>query len=86
VQAWARGRQTPGLAIARAFGDTDAARIGCSSTPEFAAFSLRPTDEFLILASDGLWETFTHTEAVRWVEQYTLHHQVRYMAVCVRGG
>ena len=41
-----------------------------------AAFSIRATDEFVIVASDGLWETFTHEQAVRWVHQYTEDHQV----------
>eukprot|EP00238_Polyblepharides_amylifera_P012462 CAMPEP_0196582374 /NCGR_PEP_ID=MMETSP1081-20130531/38693_1 /TAXON_ID=36882 /ORGANISM="Pyramimonas amylifera, Strain CCMP720" /LENGTH=334 /DNA_ID=CAMNT_0041902917 /DNA_START=300 /DNA_END=1304 /DNA_ORIENTATION=- len=39
-------------------------------TPDVLAVSLYPEDEFLIVASDGLWEVTTSAQAVRFVERF----------------
>ena len=37
--------------------------------PEFTSTNLMPEDEFLIIASDGLWDVITEQESVERVEQ-----------------
>lgn len=43
------------LAVARAFGDKNL-KCHLSSEPDIVDISLEQSDEFLILASDGLWK------------------------------
>ena len=62
------GRLSGFLEVARAFGDVDP-RTGCkplglSSTPELCSQLLQPEDEFVIVASDGLWKLLDSRAAV----------------------
>ena len=57
------------LEVARAFGDLEAS-TGCkppglSATPELRSQRLHPEDEFVLLASDGLWRVLDSQAAVR---------------------
>jgi protein phosphatase 1L len=59
-----------GLAISRSFGDLDLKKItpGCIiAEPEIVEDSLKPEDQFLILASDGIWDVINNKEAVATV-------------------
>ena len=57
----------PGLTMTRAFGDWGARSLGFSHEPEVTRRALRPTDRFLILASDGVWEFIDSALAVEIV-------------------
>lgn len=48
--------QVPGLAMSRAFGDLLAHSVGVIAEPEINVTELVHGDEWLVLASDGLWE------------------------------
>lgn len=65
------GRINCGLAISRSFGDLDCKKPPSSdsrrliiATPEIRAEHIRPEDEFLLLASDGLFDIFDNQEVV----------------------
>lgn len=47
-----------------------------SSEPSVSVHELQPHDEFLIFASDGLWEHLSNQEAVDIVQNHP--HSVRY--------
>ncbi|CAD8110776.1 unnamed protein product [Paramecium sonneborni] len=56
-RVWARGAQFPGLAMSRSLGDTVAAAIGVSQTPDIKSININiQEDIFIVLASDGIWE------------------------------
>jgi hypothetical protein len=57
----------PGLTMTRAFGDWGARRIGLTHAPEITRRALQPSDRFLILASDGVWEFIDSALAVEIV-------------------
>mmetsp|Transcript_4013 Transcript_4013/g.10221 ORF Transcript_4013/g.10221 Transcript_4013/m.10221 type:complete len:347 (+) Transcript_4013:510-1550(+) len=57
----------PGLAMSRSIGDFDASEVGVVATPQVRVHTLAPEDEFLILASDGVWEFIESAEAVEIV-------------------
>lgn len=57
----------PGLAISRSLGDHYARRIGVISQPSMVVHERGPTDDHLILASDGVWAVMTPQEAVEIV-------------------
>jgi serine/threonine protein phosphatase PrpC len=47
---------SPGLACSRAFGDKMAVEVGVTHKPDVTMHSLQPEDQYLIVASDGVWE------------------------------
>jgi len=60
----------PGLCVARCLGDLKANACGLIPTPEICMHTVQPTDRFLILASDGVWEFIDNDEAVAIVGQF----------------
>lgn len=63
-RVWLGHMDVPGLAMSRSLGDLVAHDAGVSSEPEFKQYDIGPTDQFLVLASDGLWEFMTDQEVV----------------------
>jgi len=59
----------PGLAMSRSLGDDVAHRVGASAEPYVTVHDLTDADEFVILASDGLWDTITSKGAVKMVSK-----------------
>lgn len=49
----------PGLAMSRSLGDSLCHEVGVSSEPEFFEHRLTPADQFLVVATDGLWDFST---------------------------
>mmetsp|Transcript_14692 Transcript_14692/g.36607 ORF Transcript_14692/g.36607 Transcript_14692/m.36607 type:complete len:289 (-) Transcript_14692:520-1386(-) len=63
VVVWAGTWRVGGvLAVSRAFGDRPLKRF-VISTPELCEEQLTPDDEFIILASDGLWDVLSNQDA-----------------------
>lgn len=56
-----------GLAMARSIGDHAVARVGVIAEPVVSTHTILPEDEFLILATDGVWEFLTSAQAVEIV-------------------
>lgn len=56
------------LRVSRAIGDRDKRTgqklVGLSCTPEVTEYGLGPGDEFIIIASDGLWDVIKSQQAV----------------------
>lgn len=53
------------LSMTRAIGDTPLQRFGISPEPEIKVLERTSFDDFVILASDGLWGAMSNEEAVR---------------------
>ncbi len=47
------------LAVTRAFGDFFYKKSGVSSVPEINKVSIGKDDEFMIIATDGLWDVMS---------------------------
>ncbi|XP_077210514.1 putative protein phosphatase 2C 33 [Tasmannia lanceolata] len=54
----------PGLAMARAFGDFCLKDFGVISDPDIYYRRLTKKDEFIVLASDGIWDVLSNKEVV----------------------
>lgn len=54
-RVWLPFDDAPGLAMARAFGDFCLKEYGVISIPEFSHRLLTEKDQFIVLASDGVW-------------------------------
>jgi len=64
---WMPDEDCPGLAMARAFGDFCLKDFGLISTPEVTYRKLTQRDEFVVLATDGIWDVLSNSEVVRIV-------------------
>jgi len=56
------------LSLSRAIGDSFA-KPAVSGEVEIKLFPLKPEDEFIILASDGLWDVMTSEAVVQFVKR-----------------
>ena len=61
-RVWLAGAWVPGLAMSRALGDFVAHSVGVSAEPEVHCCELDDRDEYLVVASDGVWEFMTVQE------------------------
>jgi protein phosphatase 2C family protein 2/3 len=53
-----------GLAMARSIGDHAVKSVGVIADPVISYWDIQPEDDFMILATDGVWEFITSQEAV----------------------
>ncbi|KAL4348207.1 hypothetical protein GQ457_17G005280 [Hibiscus cannabinus] len=66
-RVWLPFDNAPGLAMARAFGDFCLKEYGVISMPEFSHRLLTERDQFIVLASDGVWDVLSNEEVVEIV-------------------
>ncbi|XP_037413448.1 probable protein phosphatase 2C 48 [Triticum dicoccoides] len=66
-RVWVPHREAPGLAMSRAFGDYCVKDYGVISAPEVTQRRITAQDQFVILATDGVWDVLSNEEAVRIV-------------------
>ncbi|EMS64497.1 putative protein phosphatase 2C 48 [Triticum urartu] len=66
-RVWLPDREAPGLAMSRAFGDYCVKDYGVISAPEVTQRRITSRDQFVILATDGVWDVVSNEEAVQIV-------------------
>lgn len=59
-RVWLPDVDTPGLAMSRAFGDFILKNHGIIAIPNVYYRRLTPNDQFIILASDGVWDVLSN--------------------------
>ena len=59
---WLPDREAPGLLVSRAIGDDLASTVGCTAQPSVRRWRLQPGDEYLVIASDGVWDMLANEE------------------------
>lgn len=64
ARVWLPNNDSPGLAMARAFGDFCLKDFGLISVPEISYRHLTEKDEFIVLATDGIWDVLSNKEVV----------------------
>ncbi|XP_022721135.1 probable protein phosphatase 2C 6 [Durio zibethinus] len=64
ARVWLPNSDSPGLAMARAFGDFCLKDFGLTSVPDVFYRRLTERDEFVILATDGVWDVLSNKEAI----------------------
>jgi len=64
------GCEKPGLAVSRSLGDGAARALGVTAVPVVSKHHLQPQDRFLIIATDGLWDSLPNSEVVRVVAKF----------------
>ncbi|KAL9379568.1 hypothetical protein Peur_028050 [Populus x canadensis] len=64
ARVWLPNNDSPGLAMARAFGDFCLKDFGLISVPDISYRHLTEKDEFIVLATDGIWDVLSNKEVV----------------------
>ena len=70
ARMWLGNMDVPGLAMARSYCDCVAHSAGVISEGEVYEYSLRDDDEWLIIATDGLWEFYDNKTVLEIVGKY----------------
>nr|PNR59331.1 hypothetical protein PHYPA_002122 [Physcomitrium patens] len=65
MRVWLPFEDSPGLAMARAFGDFCLKDYGVIAVPEITYCQVTDRDKFIILATDGIWDVLSNEEAVQ---------------------
>ena len=55
-RVWARGEDSPGLAMSRSIGDLKAKTLGVIPDPGILEYDLNQSTKYIIVCSDGVWE------------------------------
>lgn len=71
TRVWLPKYNSPGLAMARAFGDFCLKNYGVISVPEVSYHRITEKDEFIVLATDGVWDVLTNADVVSIVSKAT---------------
>lgn len=69
-RVWLKHEDYPGLAMSRSLGDFIAKSAGCSGIPEIIETKITDSSQFLIIASDGVWEFLSNSAVSQIVEPY----------------
>ncbi|KAF3796858.1 putative protein phosphatase 2C 66 [Nymphaea thermarum] len=64
ARVWLPNNDSPGLAMARAFGDFCLKDFGLISVPDVSYHHVTEKDEFVVLATDGVWDVLSNKEVV----------------------
>ncbi|KAJ8898905.1 hypothetical protein K2173_008397 [Erythroxylum novogranatense] len=64
---WMPDEDCPGLAMARAFGDFCLKEYGLISVPEVSYRSITNRDEFVVMATDGIWDVLSNNDVIKIV-------------------
>ncbi|KAF4379018.1 hypothetical protein F8388_022105 [Cannabis sativa] len=79
---WMPEDDCPGLAMARAFGDFCLKDYGLISIPDVSYRRLTPNDQFVVLATDGIWDALSNNEVVKIVGSAKKRSAAAKMVVC----
>ncbi|KDO81764.1 hypothetical protein CISIN_1g015633mg [Citrus sinensis] len=66
-RVWLPNEECPGLAMSRAFGDYCVKDYGLISVPEVTQRHITSRDQFVVLATDGVWDVISNQEAIQIV-------------------
>ncbi|WOL11964.1 putative protein phosphatase 2C 33 isoform X1 [Canna indica] len=64
ARVWLPNNDVPGLAMARALGDFCLKDFGLISVPEISYWHITERDEFVVLATDGVWDVLSNKDVV----------------------
>ena len=72
-RVWKVENVYPGIAMSRSLGDSLAHEIGVISTPLTSKRRIEDSEDFfIVIGSDGIWDTMENQEVVDFVEAYRL--------------
>eukprot|EP00948_MAST-09A_sp_MAST-9A-sp1_P000075 g75.t1 len=60
---------TPGLSLSRTLGDIKAHELGVSSLPYESTHDITPQDQFIVSATDGLWQVYNYIDVSEFLNK-----------------
>lgn len=70
-RVWQKSGNLPGLAMSRSIGDGIAKKLGVTAQPVYHFFPyIKFRDQFIVMASDGVWDVIENIEVVNFVERF----------------
>ncbi|KAH7443393.1 hypothetical protein KP509_02G032600 [Ceratopteris richardii] len=75
-RVWLPDQMSPGLAMSRALGDYCLKNHGVIAEPEVTYRRLTTNDEFVVLATDGVWDVLSNEQVVEIVQSTSDRSQV----------
>ncbi|KAI3796924.1 hypothetical protein L1987_39611 [Smallanthus sonchifolius] len=73
ARVWLPNSNAPGLAMARALGDFCLKDFGLISDPQVSYRRVTEEDEFVVLATDGIWDVLSNEEVIEIVASTESH-------------
>ncbi len=71
ARVWYTNRgETMGLAMSRSLGDAIVHTVGVSAEPELTDHEVGDLDEFIVMATDGVWDVIDNNQAVEIVSSH----------------
>jgi serine/threonine protein phosphatase PrpC len=72
-RVWYQHRgETLGLAMSRSLGDAVVHKFGVSAEPEVIEHIIEDNDEFVIIATDGVWDVVDNNHAVQMIHNFVV--------------
>lgn len=75
--------ETLGLAMSRSLGDAIVHKSGVSAEPEILDHMVDEYDEFMIIATDGVWDVVDNNQAVQMVNNFVSKNPSQWTALDV---
>lgn len=69
-RVWLAEVDVPGLAMSRSIGDEVSQTVGVISVPEVKRHELTRKDEFMLWASDGIWEFLSNDQVINIINNH----------------
>lgn len=75
MRVWVKGENYPGIAVSRTIGDEVAKSVGVDHSPEIIENTLMGNEQFIVVASDGIWEFLSNDKVKELVMPYYLNNK-----------
>ena len=72
MRVYAKGKNFPGLAMSRSFGDFQCKKYGVINEPSFVEYCLDDNCKYLVLGSDGVWDFLDNENVAKIGNKYYL--------------
>ena len=74
MRVFAKGKDYPGLAMSRSFGDFQSKEYGVISEPTFVEYCLDENCKYIVICSDGVWDFLDNENVVKIGNKYYLNN------------
>ena len=74
MRVFARGKDFPGLAMSRSFGDFQSKQYGVINEPTFVEYCLDENCRYIVICSDGVWDFIDNDNVVKIGNRHYLNN------------
>ena len=74
MRVFARGKNFPGLAMSRSFGDFQSKQYGVINEPTFVEYCLDENCRYIVICSDGVWDFIDNDNVVKIGNRHYLNN------------